>query len=60
VTSGIEGSSYPPDLVVGVISEVEFDTRLLEQEISVRLIADLDDLRFVTIILWTVDGDSTS
>jgi len=60
VTSGIEGSSYPPDLVVGVISEVEFDTRLLEQEISVRPIADLDDLRFVTIILWTVDGDSTS
>jgi rod shape-determining protein MreC len=58
VTSGIEGSSYPPDLVVGVISQVEFDTRLLEQEISVRPIADLEDLRFVTIILWTVDGDS--
>ena len=59
VTSGIEGSSYPPDLVVGVISDVEFDLRLLEQEISVRPVADLDDLRFVTIILWTVDGDST-
>ncbi len=59
VTSGIEGSSYPPDLVVGVISDVDFDLRLLEQEISVRPIADLDDLRFVTIILWTVDGDST-
>jgi len=58
VTSGIEGSSYPPDLVVGVISAVEFDSRLLEQEISVRPIADLEDLRFVTIILWTVDGES--
>jgi len=58
VTSGIEGSSYPPDLVVGVISAVEFDSRLLEQEISVRPIADLQDLRFVTIILWTVDGES--
>jgi len=59
VTSGIEGSSYPPDLVVGVISGVEFDTRLLEQEISVRPVATLEDLRFVTVILWTVDGDST-
>ncbi len=59
VTSGIEGSSYPPDLVVGSISSVEFDTRLLEQEISVELVADLEDLRFVTVILWTVDGDST-
>jgi len=59
VTSGIEGSSYPPDLAVGVISGVEFDSRLLEQEISVRPVADLADLRFVTVILWTVDGDST-
>jgi rod shape-determining protein MreC len=59
VTSGIEGSSYPPDLVVGVISGVEFDNGLLEQEISVRPIATLEDLRFVTVILWTVDGDST-
>ena len=58
VTSGIEGSSYPPDLVVGVVSDVDFDAQLLEQEISVRLVARLDDLRFVTIILWTVDGDS--
>lgn len=60
VTSGIEGSSYPPDLVVGYISAVEFDTRLLEQSISVTTAADLDDLRYVTVILWTVDGESTS
>lgn len=59
VTSGIEGSSYPPDLVVGAISSVEFDTRLLEQEISVSTAADLEDLRYVTVILWTVDGEST-
>lgn len=57
VTSGIDGSSYPPDLVVGLISSVEFDSRLLEQEISVRPVADLQNLRFVTVILWTVDGE---
>jgi len=60
VTSGIEGSSYPPDLVVGVISAVEFDSRLLEQSVRVRPVANLQDLRFVTVILWTVDGDSGS
>jgi len=59
VTSGIEGSNFPPDLVVGVIGAVEFDSRLLKQEILVQPIADLQDLRFVTVILWTVDGDST-
>jgi len=59
VTSGIEGSSYPPDVPVGVVSAVEFDQRLLKQEISVRPVAELENLRFVTIILWTVDGDST-
>ena len=59
VTSGIEGSSYPPDLVVGVISDVEFDERLLDREISVRPVTDLENLRFVTVILWTVDGEST-
>lgn len=58
VTSGIEGSAYPPDLPVGVISAVDFDSRLLEQKISVRLISDLQNLRFVTVVLWTVDGDA--
>lgn len=57
VTSGIDGSSYPPDLPIGVISAVEFDSRLLEQSVRVRPVARLDDLRFVTVILWTVDGD---
>ena len=59
VTSGIEGSSYPPDLVVGVISDVVFDERLLDREISVNPVTDLENLRFVTVILWTVDGEST-
>lgn len=58
VTSGFEGSRYPPDLVVGVISSVDFDSRLLEQSVRVRPVVDLENLRFVTVILWTVDGDS--
>jgi rod shape-determining protein MreC len=58
VTSGIEGSSYPPDLVVGFISSVDFDSRLLQQTVKVHPVADLENLRYVTVILWTVDGDS--
>lgn len=59
VTSGIQGSSYPPDLVVGVISEIEFDSASLELKASISPIAELESLRFVTVILWTVDGESS-
>ena len=58
VTSGIQGSSYPPDLPVGVISDVSFDSASLELKVQIRPVADLQNLRFVTVILWTVDGDS--
>jgi rod shape-determining protein MreC len=58
VTSGIDGSSYPPDLAVGTISSVEFDSRLLQQTVKVRPVTDLEDLRYVTVILWTVGGES--
>lgn len=55
VTSGIEGSSYPPDLAVGIVSAVDFDSSLLQQSVLIRPVADLAELRFVTVILWTVD-----
>lgn len=58
VTSGIDGSSYPPDLAVGVISEVNFDATTLERDVLIRPVANLGNLRFVTVILWTVDGAS--
>lgn len=57
VTSGIQGSSYPPDLAVGVISDVNFDTSSLELKVQIDPVADLENLRFVTVILWTVDGE---
>ena len=57
VTSGIQGSSYPPDLAVGVISSVNFDTSSLELKVQIDPVADLENLRFLTVILWTVDGE---
>lgn len=60
VTSGIQGSSYPPDIVVGVVSEVVFDSATLELDVRIRPVADLESLRYVTVILWTVDGEQSS
>lgn len=55
VTSGIEGSPYPPDLAVGVVSGVSIDAAELRQEVEVRPLADLDELSFITIILWNLE-----
>jgi len=51
-------TAFPPDLPIGVISAVEFDNRLLEKRVSINLVSDLENLRFVTVVLWTVDGES--
>ena len=58
VTSGIDGSSFPPDIPVGVVDDVVFDTSSLEVRIDITPVADLEDLRFATVVLWTVDGES--
>ena len=58
VTSGIDGSSFPPDIPVGVVEDVVFDTSSLEVRIDITPVADLEDLRFATVVLWTVDGES--
>lgn len=58
VTSGIEGSPFPADIPVGVVSEVVIDEAELRQELRIRPVADLDSLTFVTVILWSVDAES--
>ena len=59
VTSGIQGSSYPPDLAVGRVSEVSFDAASLELKVRIAPVADVERLRFVTVLLWTVDGEAS-
>lgn len=58
VTSGIEGSAFPADIPVGVVSEVTIDEAELQQELRIRPVADIDSLTFVTVILWSVDSGS--
>lgn len=56
VTSGIEGSPFPADVPVGVVTSVEIDEAELQQQLHIRPVANLEQLSFVTVILWTVDG----
>lgn len=56
VTSGIEGSPFPADIPVGVVTSVEIDEAELQQQLHIRPVAELDRLSFVTVILWTVNG----
>lgn len=56
VTSGIEGSPYPPDIGLGVVAEVSVDVAELRQEVTITPLADLDRLSFITVILWTLEG----
>lgn len=56
VTSGIEGSPYPPDIGLGVVSGVSIDSAELRQEVTITPLADLDRLSFITVILWTLES----
>lgn len=56
VTSGIEGSPYPPDIGLGTVSAVSIDSAELRQQVSIKPLADLDRLSFITIILWTLES----
>ncbi len=50
-TSGIDRSVYPPDVPVGLISEVAIDPEL-EQVLFVQPTAALDSLNFVTVLFY--------
>ena len=52
VTSGAEKSTLPPDVPVGRVTDVVEDDVLLQKEAEVELLANLNDLRYVTVLLW--------
>lgn len=53
VTSGVHGSLYPPDIPVGLVSEVSVDETTLNQVLRIQPTADPDNLTFVTVLLYT-------
>lgn len=53
VTSGIQGSPYPPEIPVGTVKELKKPPGAIQQEISVDPSVDLARLEFVKVLLWT-------
>jgi rod shape-determining protein MreC len=53
VTRGEPGSLYPPGLPVGSVTSVNKDIGDLQQTLTVDLFADVRDLSYVTVVLWT-------
>lgn len=53
VTSGLQGSPYPPEIPVGTVKELKKPPGAIQQEISVTPSVDLPRLEFVKVLLWT-------
>ena len=53
VTSGVDGSAYPPEIPVGKVKSTTKPPGAIQQEISVEPAVDLQRLEFVKILLWT-------
>jgi rod shape-determining protein MreC len=52
VTSGLQGSAYPPEIPVGTVHSTQKPPGAIQQEIRVMPAVDLDRLEFVKVLLW--------
>jgi rod shape-determining protein MreC len=52
VTSGVFGSLYPPDIPVGTVVDVSVDETTLNQVLQIQPTADVENLTFVTVLLY--------
>ena len=52
LTSGLEGSVYPPGIVVGTVVSSTVDPISQRQEVLVAPAPDLERIRVVSVILW--------
>lgn len=56
VTSGLQQGRFPPGIPVGTVASVSKRAGALQQDIRVRLLADLNRLEFVRILVWKGGG----
>jgi rod shape-determining protein MreC len=54
-TSGVSRSVFPPDIPVGLVSEVEPAGDQLSMQLTVQPLADLDSLAHVRVLLWRAE-----
>ncbi|MGI9023726.1 MAG: rod shape-determining protein MreC, partial [Acidimicrobiales bacterium] len=52
VTSGLQGSVFPPDLPVGRVREAKAEPGALSQSVTVDPLVDLARIEFVKVLLW--------
>jgi rod shape-determining protein MreC len=52
LTSGGERSSFPPGIPVGTVTSVAADDTTQQKTADVRLLANMNDLKYVTVILF--------
>lgn len=57
VTSGLQGSAYPPGIPVARISSVSGSARALEKRILLRPLVDFPSTSLVKVLEWTPPGD---
>jgi rod shape-determining protein MreC len=53
VTSGLEGSSFPPNIPVGTARAVHPASNPLEQQVEIEPLADVDSTTHVAVLLFT-------
>ena len=51
-TSGIEGSAYPSDIVVGRVESIEPSKEFPRQDINIKPIVNLSSLYFVNVLIY--------
>ncbi len=52
LTSGLQGSIYPPDIPVGRVSQSRDDPGALQQSVSLKPLANFSKLDFVSVVEW--------
>lgn len=52
VTSGVAGSYFPQGLPIGTIASVDDPGGSLQREFDVQMLANLNDLAYVSVVLW--------
>jgi len=53
VTSGLQGSVFPPGVPVGKVRSAKVPPASLQQEVSIDPLVDLTRLDFVKVLIWT-------
>ncbi len=56
VTSGLQGSAFPPGIPVAKVSAVSGSERELEKRILLRPLVDFPSTALVKVLLWSPAG----